>query len=236
MKEIKLHPYHHNKVALVDDDWYEELSKYKWRYEGKYAKRYVWAHNKRSTINMHQVIINVKENEEVDHIDLNKLNNTTANLRSVPHYINMQNVNKKPNTRSKSKYKGVTFFINGLGIRWKAKGSINKVRYVFGSYSSEIAAAYAYNKNMAQLCEYTLLNDLEYSIDYLENLLVETKIKRQAIKRSGVVGILWAKNKYKAGGCWVVSTPLANKKSKCYKNLEDAKQAMGKYKKNIDES
>lgn len=148
MKEIKLTK---GKYAIVDDEDYEFLNKYKWHacnYGGKwYAGR---KHYKK--IYIHNEIMNPPTGMQVDHINRNGLDNRRCNLR-----ICTKNQNQKNKSNfGKSKYHGVSLFSCG-----KCKASIqsDKLPYYLGSFNTEIEAALAYDR-MAILLhgEYANLN------------------------------------------------------------------------------
>ncbi len=101
MKEIQLTK---GKVTLVDDEDYEYLMKNSWCYQNPgYAAR----RKNKSIELMHRVIMKAKKGEQVDHIDMNRLNNQKENLRIVN---NSQNgMNKLVQNNSTSGYKGVSW-------------------------------------------------------------------------------------------------------------------------------
>lgn len=77
---------------------------------------------------------------EIDHKDLNSINNRWTNLREATHSQNNANRRKRPN--GKSLFKGV-----GWNIRkrqWCAKITINKKSNVIGYFDDELAAHAAY--------------------------------------------------------------------------------------------
>ncbi len=94
MKKIKLTQ---GEYALVDDEDFEELNKYKWhcqRYaNSNYAKR--WNKNKKpNTINMHRQITNCPDNMQIDHINGDGLDNRKRNLRICTQQQNGLNILK----------------------------------------------------------------------------------------------------------------------------------------------
>lgn len=105
MKEI---PLTKGKVALVDDEDYEKLSKNKWHasWDGHnwYAARGVRIGNKIKKISMHREILNAPKEMQVDHINGNGLDNRKENLRLCTHQQNLLN--------KKNSYKN-----NKLGIK-----------------------------------------------------------------------------------------------------------------------
>lgn len=97
-KEIQLTQ---GKVALVDDDWFDYLSQWKWFCDkGIYAARSKRKDNgKQETIYMHAVVANTPKGMNTDHIDMNGLNNQSYNLRVCTKSQNMGNINRtKTNT------------------------------------------------------------------------------------------------------------------------------------------
>lgn len=84
MKEIKLTQ---NKVAIIDDEDFEEISKFKWFFnEGRngigYAVRKVRDGKKHIKVYMHSTIINTSIELHTDHINCNTLDNRKSNLRT----------------------------------------------------------------------------------------------------------------------------------------------------------
>lgn len=145
MKEIKLTQ---NKVALVDDEDYEFLSKFNW-YAGKgsttfYAKRSETNNGKKIVIKMHHQIMGGKW---IDHVDHNGLNNQRSNLRFCTRSQNGMNQRKQKNTSSI--YKGV-YFHKSTG-KWMSRININGNRIHLGMFDSELDAAIVYNENAIKL-------------------------------------------------------------------------------------
>ena len=156
MKEIKLA---NNKgIALVDDEDYTILSKFKWRLcDNNYALNHFIANGKQKNELMHRIIMNPQENMEIDHKDGNGLNNQKNNLRIVTKSQNCINRNKYKN--SSSKYKGV-YWRRDLN-KWHSQIRKNKKQIYLGIYIKEIDAAKAYNKAAIELFgEYALLNEV----------------------------------------------------------------------------
>lgn len=75
--------------ALVDDEDFDLLSSRNWHLSGN---GYVQSRNGGRTVMMHKMIIDVSEEEQVDHADRNKLNNTKANLRPCSPSQNSSNM------------------------------------------------------------------------------------------------------------------------------------------------
>lgn len=117
MKEIEINSkVHGTHVIQVDDEDYEELSKYKWilvksRNTFYAQKHYINKFGKRSCIQMHRFILglDIGELKKVDHINGNGLNNQKFNLRACTNTENMRNRRIKTAHKNTctSRYKGV---------------------------------------------------------------------------------------------------------------------------------
>lgn len=100
----------------VDDDDYEELSKFKWYVHisrsgtPPYAKRVVYVRRggKDTSISvmMHRQITDAPKGMDVDHINHDTLDNQRANLRVCTHTRNVHN-RRAANVGARSKYIGV---------------------------------------------------------------------------------------------------------------------------------
>ena len=160
MREI---PLTQGKVALVDDEWYPILSRVKWYYNpsrdiGGYAHRDSGTRGCRLRLAMHRYIMMAPDGLEVDHINGNKLDNRTENLRVVLPIVNHQNKRKPRNNTSG--YKGVCFdksrgkFTANIGMKGKT--------FHLGRFVSIVDAARAYNEAALRLYgEGASLNEVE---------------------------------------------------------------------------
>lgn len=150
MKKIQLSQ---GKAALVDDEDYEFLSRWKWHYGvGGYACRsqYFGMMNgkpKKKLILMHRVVNKTFVDDQTDHINGDRLDNRRLNLRTVNQSQN--NMNQKPLAGKSSIYKGVSFFKRDE--TWEAHIKKDGRKRHIGYYSSEKTAARAYNIMAHQL-------------------------------------------------------------------------------------
>ena len=143
MKRI---PLTQGKVALIDDVDYEFLNQWKWHYSQRYAARSQRIKNIKHLILMHREIakrmgVGIK-GRNIDHIDMNSVNNCQSNLRIATKSQNAANRNKPRN--NKSGYKGV--FWRPDKNKWRADIRINYHRIFLGYFNNKIDAAKAYNK------------------------------------------------------------------------------------------
>lgn len=159
MREI---PLTQGKVALVDDADYESLSMYKWHAwknpkTGEfYARRNIVVNGKKTIIAMHTVLMQPPEGHEVDHVNLNGLDNRRENLRVVTRSQNMANTRSRGGS---SAYKGVSW--SNQAKKWHAYIGYQKRRIHIGFFNEERDAAAAYNtKAMELFGEHALLNDV----------------------------------------------------------------------------
>ncbi|MCK9599485.1 MAG: HNH endonuclease [Sphaerochaeta sp.] len=140
MKEI---PLSRGLVALVDDEDYEWLGRWKWSIMevagGKfYAARQVRG-DKVVCILMHRVIVNTPIDMHTDHVDGNGLNNQRANLRICTPSQNQ--ANRRNQTGGSSVFKGVTWEKG----KWRARIYPDGEKVSLGGFREEQQAAKAYN-------------------------------------------------------------------------------------------
>jgi hypothetical protein len=142
-KEIKLTK---GMYALVDIDDYERLNKFKWQtqvnYKTNYAITSIGPKAKRTTLRMHRLILGVKSNQIVDHINGNGLDNRKINLRMTTEKNN--HFNRRIGTNNTSGYKGVSYY--KAKQAWIAYIGAECKLIHLGYYKNKEEAAKAYNK------------------------------------------------------------------------------------------
>jgi len=141
MKKIFLNK---NKHALVDDEDYGWLSKYKWT--AKESGGNIFYAIRRNPENgkhlyMHKVIMGNLRGFEVDHANGDSLDNRKSNLRICSHKQNLRN--QKLSSANTSGYKGV--YLRKDTKKWEAGIKVNQKRIVLGSFDDILDAAKAYN-------------------------------------------------------------------------------------------
>ena len=144
MQKIKLTQ---EKYALVDDQDFEYLNRWKWRINSQgYAVRRVYIGSGMNRISkdirMHRQIMNEPSGLEIDHIDLNGLNNQRNNLRIATHWQNLANRNIQSNNTSG--YKGVSW--SKQNKKWWAQIYINSKTISLGFYDDINEAVKVRNK------------------------------------------------------------------------------------------
>jgi hypothetical protein len=93
-------------VAIVDEEDYDEVSKYKWYLSDTgYALRTVYANGTTKHLRMHRVLIDAPSGKVVDHLNRNPLDNRKSNLRICTPSDNAKNRITKGYTWSNDKKK-----------------------------------------------------------------------------------------------------------------------------------
>lgn len=98
------------KVALVDDEDFTEMSKYKWHVHTRgYACWIIKINGKNAHFYMHRLLIHIPNGMVADHINGNKLDNRKANLRFVTRQQNMTNRQNRQHPNGGTWPRGVEF-------------------------------------------------------------------------------------------------------------------------------
>lgn len=134
------------KHAVVDDNSFDWLNRYAWRYlridTKEYACRTEKAEGKRRLIFMHRAIMDAQPGEIVDHADGDGLNNVHDNLRIATASQNAANRKVLPK-HTTSRYRGVRS-MDGSN-RWIARIHAHGQNRHLGCFATEEEAALAYN-------------------------------------------------------------------------------------------
>jgi len=159
MKTIQLTQ---GKYAIIDDDDYEELSRYKWHASlgsGRYwrARRNIKKGNEKWILeSMSRKIMNAPVGTVVDHLNGDTLDNRKENLRLCDQSINGQN---RHSTHGLSCYQGVSW--DAGRAKWRARIMKDGIKYSLGLYNREKEAAFAYNKGALKIYDNPKLNKIK---------------------------------------------------------------------------
>jgi len=149
------------KIAIVDDDDYEDISIFKWsaqkitesHTENYYARRASKEDGKSVKIYMHRLITKCPKGMVVDHINGNGLDNRKENLRICTQSENIRNQGRQKT--NKTGYKGVRFYRNNF----IAQISQNNKQVYLGIFDDAISAAKAYDAKAKEIYgDYANLN------------------------------------------------------------------------------
>lgn len=165
-KLIPLHGKHgEGKFAIVDDENYENFSRWAWHLRLCKSTFYVYRSFEGKRIHMHNEVIAVPEGMLPDHINRNTLDNRRSNFRLATPTQNIAN-REKSRTAKVSRYKGVLLYDKQRRI-WQARIMTNGKALHLGLYTKEEAAAIAWNKKAIELYgEYACLNPVNHdSVD-----------------------------------------------------------------------
>jgi hypothetical protein len=154
MKEIQCTK---GRVAIVSDEDYELLNKFRWQgsvYPQVALRR---RNGKTTTVSMHTFILRGPSELVIDHINGDTYDNRRENLRLVTHQQNMTN-SKKHKITPHNPYKGVhaaNYVRYGLPLGkrgkkrqdpWKASICIEGKNYLIGKFKTAEEAAEAYDR------------------------------------------------------------------------------------------
>jgi hypothetical protein len=146
MKEI---PLSKGYVTIVDDADYDWLNQFTWHADVRKHTVYA-ARNRRKSEGpnrntyMHRELAGVTDPKiDVDHHDLNGLNNTRDNLRVCNRSNNHGNKRRGRLQKTSSRFKGV--YLHTQNNNWVAQIMLDGMCHHLGSYDSEADAARAYD-------------------------------------------------------------------------------------------
>lgn len=143
MKKITLYGKRANsRYSIIDDDSFVIISRYRWN-----CDKDGYAISTGTRLKMHRLIIGAKPGEIVDHINGNKLDNRSSNLRIVNSKENAWNYES---SRGSSKFRGVNR-ANSKSERWEACIFNNGKQLHLGTYGTPEEAAKAYDKKAVEL-------------------------------------------------------------------------------------
>jgi hypothetical protein len=146
--------------AIVDAKWYAYLSQWPWHLDKKgYVRCSDYSIGTLKTLKMHRIVLGLTNPKmQGDHINRNKLDNRTINLRIATNQQNKHNSIKMNTKNSTSKYKGV--YWHKANSKWVAAIADKGKRHI-GTFDTEIEAAKAYNAKAIELFgEFARINEI----------------------------------------------------------------------------
>lgn len=147
------------EIIFIDKEDYDYFSQWKWSVNSDGLVYRCTIKSKKSiTVYLHREIMRARVDEEVDHINHNKLDNRKENLRLCIHQQNSFNKTKPKRVKpTSSKYKGVYSVRN----KWRAIITLNNKKRHLGYFNTEEEAALAYNIKAKELFgEFACLNEV----------------------------------------------------------------------------
>jgi hypothetical protein len=127
------------KFTIVDDEDFEWINQWKWCATlSGYAKRTIWINGKHKDVFMHRLIMSTPKGLEIDHLNLDKLDNRKENLRNCTHSQNMQN--RKVTKNNKLGIKGISLSQH----KWRSRINVNNKNILLGSFEKMEDAMEAY--------------------------------------------------------------------------------------------
>jgi hypothetical protein len=141
--------------VLIDDENIDKITSRTWNKVslGDKGRVYFWTETgskrtKRKYIYLHRMIMDVDDRKiDIDHINMNTLDNRKSNLRKCTRSQNMANSGFKKNNTSG--FKGV--YWNKNAKKWVAQITHQRVNRLIGYYDDKILAHDAYAKEAKKL-------------------------------------------------------------------------------------
>jgi AP2 domain. len=144
--------------AIVDDEDYEKVSRYRWTSYSANGEGVRWY----PVITIHSGIFQIQANRSmarvvlgfpraqcIDHINGNPLDNRKANLRIATAQQNSRNMCKARLGSAASKYKGVTSYYG----KWRTYIAVDRKKKYLGYFPCQFCAALAYDMAAIDLFE-----------------------------------------------------------------------------------
>jgi hypothetical protein len=146
-KSYRLIPLTQGQNAIVDVEDFERLSQWNWiALWNKTSKKFRATRTLRHMPMEHQILF-PSEREEIDHVNLNTLDNRRENLRRSTHKQNAMNRGRYANNTSG--FKGVHW--DKEKKRWRSKIYANNRLHYIGMFACKEKAARAYDEKAKKL-------------------------------------------------------------------------------------
>lgn len=138
-QSIRYIPLTLGKLAIVDIENFESLSRVNWHARKDYSTQSFYAREGRNSTPMHRIIAKASKGQLVDHINGNTLDNRRANLRIVTPRQNA--INREIQHNNTSGVPGVTWH-KRLG-KWQVRIGTAETRVSVGYFDSKDEAILA---------------------------------------------------------------------------------------------
>jgi len=183
-----------NHTVLIDEEDWEKVSQYNWHLRYNRGVFYAITNiphpdggflgstraKRRSTLQIHRLIVDVPQGLVVDHKNHNGLDNRKSNLRVCTPAENARN--RRLAKKTASGYKGVRR--NGSDNCWQARIRIGKKLRNIGCFATAEEAALAYDAKALELFgEYAHLNFPDEPSQEVLDLISEDREKYEAQKK-----------------------------------------------------
>lgn len=158
-----------NGVDFIIDKEDEELvRKYKWY--ATISKSGIQTIISSDRVILHRLLFDFPKNVEIDHIDLNRLNNSRSNLRICTHQQNQ--VNQPLQKNNNSGVSGVSWY--SARNKYRARIKIGQKDIHLGYYEKFIEAVQARNVGMeCMFGEYGIYNDVAPAPKWIRDKVIE---------------------------------------------------------------
>ena len=172
-------PLSQSQFAIVDDEWHEKISRFKWSLTSAgYAMRIKQMNGRRINVLMHREILGTPAGMVTDHINGDKLDNRRSNLRFSTKSQNA--MNRKINANNKTGYRGV-FWVTRLNC-YIAKLQVERRDVFSRCFHSQHEAAIIWNYYATKhYGDFAVLNDVSHAIPVEE----QPEILASFLKRTG---------------------------------------------------
>lgn len=149
------------RSALVSDEDYEYLSQFKWYMSYGYVVRTHYPGFWRDghyRVHMHRDIMGFERHDprQVDHINMNRIDNRRENLREATNALNRQN--QVSNRGASSIYRGVDYLKEK--DMWRAQVGHQGRNFHLGNFDNELDAARAAQEVRLKLMPFTVEKEI----------------------------------------------------------------------------
>lgn len=190
-----------SETTIVDADYFEHLSNWKWHLRSGYPVRAIYLSlkpRKKTHVSMHRIVAGAQDGDTVDHINGDPLDNRRSNIRICEQFENARN---RKIQGGSSKYKG-SVFDNKSGL-YSCQIRIDKILKYLGLFRAEEDAAKCYNAAAIEFFgKYARLNPVDVSGESWQEISIkETHARNITNKSSRYIGV----SLQKYSGRWIAS-------------------------------